>query len=60
MKNMTKQFSEEDIQKALEYLKKKRPEHATREQAISLLKTTQNFSEMFVGIAKQHKKVKEN
>ena len=48
---MSKQYNEEEIQKALEYLKKKRPAHATREQAISLLDTMQDFGEVFVDTA---------
>ena len=57
---MTKQHSEEEIQHAIEILKKKRPEHANREQAINLLDTFENFSEVFVEKAQKQQKKKKN
>lgn len=48
-----KQYTEEQIQEAMEILKKKRPDHANREQAINLLDTMQDFSEVFVDTAKK-------
>ena len=48
---MKKEYTKEEIQKALEHLKEKRPEHATREQAISLLETMEKFGEVFANTA---------
>jgi hypothetical protein len=45
---MKRVHSEEDIQKAIKYMKTNRPElEATREQAIKLLDTMENFAEVF-------------
>ena len=55
---MSKQYSEEQIQEAIEILKKKRPEHANREQAINFLNTTQDFAEVFVTVAQKKLKKK--
>lgn len=54
---MNKQHSEEDIQKALRYLRIHHPDKANRKQAIKLLDTMENFAEVFVETAT--KKVKE-
>lgn len=48
MRVMSKQYSEEEIQKALEKIREKHPEKATREQAINLLETAEEFSTMFL------------
>lgn len=55
---MSKKYTEEQIQQALNQIRKKRPEHATREQAINFLDTLDNFSELFVDTAKKQFKKK--
>lgn len=46
---MNTQYSEEDIQKAIRYIKTNCPDiEATREQAIKLLDTMQELAEVFV------------
>ncbi len=45
---MNEQHTEEDIEKALNYLKLNHPELANREEAIKLLDGMQDFAEDFV------------
>ncbi len=54
-----KLYTEEDIQKAIWYLKTNHPEiPATREEAIKTLNGMQSFSETFVEIVDKLKKIK--
>lgn len=54
-----KLYTEEDIQKAIWYLKTNHPEvPATREEAIKLLEGGQVFAEAFVAVVEKLKKSK--
>lgn len=57
---MSKQHSEEDIQKAIQFIKTNHPElKATREEAIRLLDNMENFAEVFAqSVEKERKKNK--
>lgn len=54
-----KLYTEEDIQKAIHFLKTNHPEMpATREEAIKILEGMQSFSEAFVEVVARLKKSK--
>lgn len=59
---MKQQFSKEEVEKTINYLKTNRPDlPATREQAIKILSAMQSASESFVETAvKASKKKKDN
>lgn len=52
---MENQHSEEDIEKALNYLRLNHPELANREEAIKTLDGMQDFAEDFVASLKKEK-----
>lgn len=52
-----KLYTEEDIQKAINFLKTNHPEKpATREEAIKVLEGMQSFAEVFVDVTKKQAK----
>lgn len=53
-------YTEEEIEWAIEELKKKHPERANREQAISLLDTLKELPKIVVDKIKKDKKTLEN
>ncbi len=56
---MNKQYSEEDIEKAIYFIKTNRSDlKPTREEAIKLLDTMENFAEVFAEIGE--KQIKKN
>lgn len=57
---MAKQHSEEDIEKALNYLRLKHPAVASREEAIMVLDGMHAFAKDFVSFLKVDKKDKGN
>lgn len=58
---MSKQYSEEDIQKAIQFIKTNHPElEATREEAIRLLDNMENFAEVFAKMAEKERKKNQN
>lgn len=57
--NNTK-YTEKEIEWAINELKKKHPERATREQAISLLDTLKELPKIVVDKIKKDKKLLEN
>ena len=59
LRTMKKLYNEEDIQKAINFLKTNHPEiPPTREEAIKVLEGMQSFSESFVGTIKKLGKTK--
>jgi len=52
---MTTNYTEEEIKWALDELKEKHPERATREQAIKLLDMTHNFASVITDTIKTDK-----
>lgn len=53
-------FSEEEIKKALDKIKKRHPEYATREMAMKYLEDTQEFAKMLIKKASKIKLKKSN